>query len=219
MSNPKTPASGADWTRLLNDPDLVSHLGELLQTYREATPDRREQALLETMRKIKTGMGKSAESKLTTSAAETEMVTAPAPSATPPFEPGLFTPTWGQDRRRYPRMKCYVAVELRASNSETPIWGNLANTSIGGAFVETSGLIPPGANVQIGLWLSTGKLWVKGIVLDGTVTVSTPQIGVRVKFTELQPAERETLRQFLKYIESQTKDSSREYGYLAQMKR
>lgn len=216
MSTPKTQAAGADWTHLLNDPDLVSHLGELLQTYREASPSNREQALLETMRKIKAGLGKSSGTEQVQSAAA---ATEPEASAMPPFEPDLFTPNWGQDRRRYPRMKCYVAVEVRISGNEAPIWGNLANTSIGGAFVETSGLIPPGANVQIGLWLSTGKIWVKGIVLSGTVTVSTPQIGVRVKFSQLQPAERETLRQFLKYVENQAKDSRQEYGYVAQMKR
>ena len=46
-------ARGSDWTRLLTDPDLVSHLGKLLQTYREVAPDKRERALLETMREIK----------------------------------------------------------------------------------------------------------------------------------------------------------------------
>src|SRR5438876_12389984 len=54
MSNPK-PATGADWTQLLMDPDLISLLGELLQTYREAAPEKRDQALLAAMRKIKTG--------------------------------------------------------------------------------------------------------------------------------------------------------------------
>ena len=33
--NTKLPPKGSDWTRLLTDPDLVSHLGKLLQTYRE----------------------------------------------------------------------------------------------------------------------------------------------------------------------------------------
>ena len=37
---------GTDWTRLLSDPDLVRHVGKLLQTYREAPPEKREQALL-----------------------------------------------------------------------------------------------------------------------------------------------------------------------------
>jgi len=43
------PPKGSDWTRLLTDPDLVSHLGKLLQTYREVSPEKREQALLVAM--------------------------------------------------------------------------------------------------------------------------------------------------------------------------
>src|SRR5271157_3074305 len=38
----KLPPKGSDWTRLLTDPDLVSHLGKLLQTYREVPAEQRE---------------------------------------------------------------------------------------------------------------------------------------------------------------------------------
>jgi hypothetical protein len=44
---------GTDWTGLLADPDLARNLGKLLQTYRDAAPDRRDQALLAAMREIK----------------------------------------------------------------------------------------------------------------------------------------------------------------------
>jgi hypothetical protein len=234
MSDPKLSVAGEDWTRLLNDPDLASHLGELLQTYREAAPENREKALLETMRKIKHGAGKGAEESSQSSEKGSEKTAGPAEispsnlvaplaptasSTTPPFEPDIFTPSWGQDRRRYPRMKCFVAVEVMVNGATIPVWGNLANTSLGGAFVQTPSPIPPGANVEIGLWLTTGKIWVKGIALNGVVTVSAPQMGIRIKYAELEPAARETLRQFLKYIESQTKGYREEYGYLAQMKR
>src|SRR5579871_2647052 len=46
-------ATGTDWTHILSDPDLVRHVGKLLQAYREAPPDKREAALLEAMREIK----------------------------------------------------------------------------------------------------------------------------------------------------------------------
>ncbi len=49
----KVLSKGSDWTRLLTDPDLVSHLGKLLQTYRDVSPERRETALLQAMREIK----------------------------------------------------------------------------------------------------------------------------------------------------------------------
>jgi hypothetical protein len=142
-----------------------------------------------------------------------------APAATPPFEPDIFTPCWGQDRRRYPRMKCFVAVELRVDGSFTPIWGNLSNTSLGGGFVETITPVPTGVKLEIGLWVANGKIWVKGLVLNGIVTRSNPNFGVRLKFDNMEASERETLRQFLKFVESISKSYQNQQGYLAQMKR
>lgn len=209
-------AAGADWTQLLSDPDLIKHLGKLLQAYRDAPPDKREQALLETMREIK---GTRTDARLPAVPQSPSPQPAPtAPENSPPFEPDIFTPSWGQDRRRYPRLKCFVAVELKLEGSPTPIWGNLSNTSLGGCLVETAGPVPPGASVEIGLWVANGKIWVKGMVLTGTVTRSNPCYGVRVRFADLPPAERQTLREFLKFVESTTKGYHHEHGYLAQIK-
>src|SRR5580704_1513839 len=58
-SKPNT-AAGTDWTGLLADPDLARNLGKLLQTYRDAPPERREEALLAAMREIKQGASRSA---------------------------------------------------------------------------------------------------------------------------------------------------------------
>jgi hypothetical protein len=216
MTETKTHAPGVDWTKLLTDPEIVSHLGELLQSYRDAEPARRNQILLEAMRKIKNSVppAASASPKLF---AEPPVATAPA--ATPPFEPDIFTPCWGQDRRRYPRMKCFVAVELRVDGSPTPVWGNLSNTSLGGGFVETATPVKTGVNLEIGLWVANGKIWVKGLILNGIVTRSNPGFGVRLKFDSMEPSERETLREFLKFVENITKSYQSQQGYLAQMKR
>ena len=60
MSDSDTKAvPGTDWTRLLSDPGLVGHLGTLLQTYREAPADKREEALLAAMREIKSAWRQS----------------------------------------------------------------------------------------------------------------------------------------------------------------
>src|SRR5260370_5396733 len=48
----KQSPKGSDWTRLLTDPDLVSHLGKLLQTYRDVSPEQREAALLRARREL-----------------------------------------------------------------------------------------------------------------------------------------------------------------------
>jgi hypothetical protein len=216
MSKSNSKATGADWTGLLADPDLARNLGKLLQTYRDAPPDRRDQALLAAMREIKQAAGGAANS---TKTAEPEQQPVPAATSVgPPFEPDIFSSNWAQDRRRHPRIKCFVAVELRVNGADAPIWGNLSNTALGGCQVETAVPISGGAKVEIGLWLASGKIWVKGFALNGVVTRSAPAAGVRIRFGEMDPAEKESLRQFLKYVQETTRASNSESTYLQLLK-
>lgn len=224
MSNVKSEAMGTDWTRLLSDPDLVRHVGTLLQAYREAPPEKREETLLKTMREIK--MQAASRKKSAPSSAgdasgidlfeASHPVPTPA-SATPPFQPDVFRPSSADDRRRHPRIKCFVAVELRVDEATTPVWGNLANTSVGGCLVETASPIRAGAKVEIGLWVANGKIWVKGFALSGVVTRSA-SAGVRVRFGNMEPTERESLRQFLRYATEATQNSRSESTYLQMLK-
>src|SRR5579871_946995 len=209
-------ATGTDWTRILSDPDLVRQVGRLLQAYREAPPEKREEALLKAMREVKAeamaGSDREFQANQTPEAV-------PTPSSeTPPFEPDLFSRNWGSDRRTHPRIKCFVAVEIRVDDSPTPLWGNLANTSVGGCLVETASAVRPGAKVEVGLWLANGKIWVKGFALNGIVTRSGRSTGVRVKFDTLAPAERDSLKQFLKFVQDTTRASQSENSYLQLLK-
>jgi hypothetical protein len=221
MSDSKPNAAvGMDWTGLLADPDLARNLGKLLQIYRDAPPERREEALLAALREVKQETCSGADT-----VTSTKLATEPAPqtlpaqtSAIPPFEPDLFSPNWGQDRRRHPRIRCFVAVELRVNDSSAPIWGNLSNTSLGGCQVETSVHIGGGSKVEIGLWVASGKIWVKGLALNGVVTQSAPGTGMRIRFAGMDAAEKEHLRQFLKYVQETTRASKSENSYLQLLK-
>lgn len=213
-------ATGTDWTRILADPDLVRHVGKLLQAYREAPAEKRDQALLDAMREIKAGgsaTGKTAGKSAAIAAPEPRAVATPA-SATPPFEPDLFSPNWGSDRRRHPRIKCFVAVELRVDETPAPIWGNLSNTSVGGCLVETAQPVKPGSKVEIGLWVPNGKIWVKGFALSGVVSRNRQANGIRVNFAGMAPAERDSLREFLKFVQQTTRGAQNENGYFNLLK-
>jgi hypothetical protein len=220
MSNLKRSGTmGTDWTQVLADPDLVRHVGKLLQAYREAAPEKREDALLAAMRKIKA----EAAGGIKPSDARERVAAPPQPvpisaSATPPFEPDVFSPNSLDDRRRHPRIRCFVAVELRVDSTEAPIWGNLCNTSVGGCLVETAHTVKSGARVEIALWLASGKIWVKGFALSGIVTRSAPTAGVRVRFEHMESAERESLRQFLRYVQETTRALRSESSYLQLLK-
>ena len=218
----KLPPKGSDWTRLLTDPDLVSHLGKLLQTYREVPPEQRETALLRAMHEIKDAAIKAREARGNVSVAA-----APAPSAVlhhpepvdeaPPFEPD-FPPQMESDRRRFQRFKCYVAVEIHIEGVEGPVWGNLVNVSRGGCLVETASAVPAGKALEIGLWVTSGKIWVKGVIISGVATRSAPSFGVRVKFSEAELSQKEHLREFLKFVESTARKSQSGKAYVAQLK-
>ena len=220
----KLSPKGSDWTRLLTDPDLVSHLGKLLQTYREVPAELREAALLRAMREIKDAAVKAREAR-----ENAPVAAAPAPPAvlhhpepvneTPPFEPDLFTPQWGSDRRRFQRIKCYVAVEIHIEGVEEPVWGNLANVGRGGCLVETASAVPAGKALEIGLWVSSGKIWVKGVIISGVATRSAPSFGVRVKFSEAELSEKEHLREFLRFVEGTARKAHSGKDYVAQLKR
>jgi hypothetical protein len=209
-------ATGTDWTGLLADPDVARNLGKLLQIYRDSPPETREQTLLAALREIKEN---SANPQSAAKASEPQPRPQPTPASdTPPFEPDIFSANWAQDRRRHPRMKCFVAVELRVDDAETPLWGNLSNTALGGCQVETAAHIHGGAKVEIGLWVATGKLWVKGLALSGVVTRSAPATGVRIRFEGMDAAGKENLRQFLKYVQETTRASTSELSYLQLLK-
>jgi len=219
----KVQPKGSDWTRLLTDPDLVSHLGRLLQTYREVPPEQREAALLRAMGEIKDAAVKAREAKKDAPVAE-----APAPpvvlhspesvAQTPPFEPDLFTPLSESERRRFHRLKCYVAVEIHIEGEENPVWGNLANVSHGGCLVETASVVPAGKALEIGLWVASGKIWVKGVIISGVATRSGSSFGVRVKFSQAELSEKEHLREFLKFVENTARKSHSGQAYVAQLK-
>ena len=222
--NKKLSPKGSDWTRLLTDPDLVSHLGKLLQTYREVRPEQREAALLRSMREIKDAAVRAREAHKNVAVAATPAppVVFPHPEPVdeaPPFEPDLFVPKEaGTDRRRFKRIKCYVAVEINIEGVEEPVWGNLVNVGRGGCLVETASVVPGGKALEIGLWVASGKIWVKGVIISGVATRSTPSYGVRVKFSEAELSEKEHLREFLKFVESTSRKSQSGKAYVAQLK-
>ncbi|MFZ3342790.1 MAG: PilZ domain-containing protein [Terriglobales bacterium] len=217
---------GSDWTRLLTDPDLVSHLSVLLQTYREVSPEKRAAALLEAMRQIKDAANRAREAKANGGAAaampapQTEPLPGPEPiEETPPFEPDLFASTMPADRRRFTRMKCNVAVEIRVEGTYAPIWGNLVNVGRGGCLVETARAVPANKALEIGLWVASGKIWVKGVVINGISSGSTPSAGARVQFSRAQLSEKEHLREFLKFVEGEAHKSQKENDYVAKLRR
>jgi hypothetical protein len=218
MSNPDSPVQNAEWKNLLDEPHLASHMGRLLKLYRETLPETRNQVILAELEKINSAANVSAASPTVRREREEQPrpVATEAP-VTPPFKPDSFTPPAATDRRQSQRMKCFVAVEMRIPGAAGPAWGTLSDASLGGCFVETTAPLENKIHLEIGLWVAEGKIWVKGVTLNGVVTRSKPCLGVRIKFTGLDTEERKALRQFMRSVEAATKQYHHERGYLARL--
>jgi hypothetical protein len=204
MTNSKSnAAAGTDWTGLLADPDLARNLGKLLQIYRDAPPDRREQALLAAMREIKQASNATLTS---TKVAETSQPPLPTQtSAIPPFEPDIFSSNWADKiGGGIPESSASWQSKLRVNDAMLPSGAIFPTPALGGCQVETAAHISGGAKVEIGLWVASGKIWVKGLALNGVVTRSAPAAGVRVRFAGMEAAAKENLRQFLRYVQETT---------------
>jgi hypothetical protein len=99
-----------------------------------------------------------------------------------------------RERRRWPRVKCSVSVELRAKG-EPVIWGKASDLSQGGCFIEMPIPLHNGISFDIALWLGEAKLH-----LQGQVVSVQPGFGNGVRFLALTSEHQAHLRQFLETL-------------------
>src|SRR6202007_125545 len=85
-----------------------------------------------------------------------------------------------KDRRANPRMKCRVTIELQTEAGGVPLFANLTDISMGGCFVETSTILSPGSQINLGFSMDDPSLSVEGVILR-----LDPGTGVAVQFKEM----------------------------------
>jgi len=100
-----------------------------------------------------------------------------------------------KNRRLFPRMKCRVTIELHPNESEAPVLGNLIDVSLGGCYVETSALLPPGSKLKVIFSIDDGRLQA-----EGSVVRIDPGLGIAVQFNEMGRDERDRMHRVLEYV-------------------
>ncbi|HET9406251.1 MAG TPA: diguanylate cyclase [Candidatus Sulfotelmatobacter sp.] len=111
-----------------------------------------------------------------------------------------------KDRRVHPRLKCRVAIELQAGETGTPVFGSLTDVSLGGCFVETSEIVPPGTKLRIGFSMDDGSLWAEGVVAR-----IDPGSGIAVQFREVNREGREKMFKIIEYVQKTTEFYNNRY--------
>lgn len=102
--------------------------------------------------------------------------------------------TPASDRRKSPRVRCDVSVELRPQGASV-IWGKASDLSIGGCFVEMPAPLPVNSPLEVFLWLNQTK-----VRLQGSVASAAPGFGIGVRFLNVNPQDRELLSSFVRVL-------------------
>ena len=123
----------------------------------------------------------------------------PLPQAAPdPYVPARVT-----DRRRFPRFECKASVEVRLQSSGSPVRGNLVDLSLGGCYIEMMIPLPVSTQLDLVIWLESGKL-----ATPGLVTSSHAGFGVGVNFIGMGKPERLMLEQYLAQQAAQSRPAA-----------
>jgi hypothetical protein len=108
-----------------------------------------------------------------------------------------FRPEVRGERRKSPRVKCDVPVEVRPED-EANMWGKASDISLGGCFVEMPIPLKPDTKFEIALWIGETK-----VRLRAEVASTAPGFGIGVRFVNVGTGERELLA---KHIDALAKE-------------
>ena len=96
-----------------------------------------------------------------------------------------------QERRRYPRVKVKIPVELHLS-AGTPQRTSIEEISVCGCYIETMFTFEVSTRVDLVIWLNQEKVTAKGIVVN-----RYPQVGNGIDFVTMAPQDRLKLSDFI----------------------
>jgi diguanylate cyclase (GGDEF)-like protein len=102
-----------------------------------------------------------------------------------------------KNRRLYPRVRGRLTTEISGKDQEHPMLGIVTNLSLGGCYVETSGLLLPGAQLKL-----TFSHEHTNVSMDSEVVRMDMGIGAALKFSEATHDVRAALQRILEQLAS-----------------
>jgi hypothetical protein len=105
-----------------------------------------------------------------------------------PFTGIALTP----ERRRYPRHRVQVQLELHQEGSDVPIRLVTTDLSRNGCYVESNMTLSVGTKIEARLWLGG-----TGITVHGRIVTAHPQFGNGIMFLDYDGDSEQRLREFL----------------------
>ena len=110
-----------------------------------------------------------------------------------------------KNRRMHVRTKCRSTVEIQPE-SGSPVFGTLTDISVGGCYLETSAVLPPGSKLKILISDKGSQL-----TAEGTVTRMDLGLGVAVQFKEQNREDRNQMNRMLNAVQDNTLSYENQY--------
>ncbi len=104
-----------------------------------------------------------------------------------------------KNRRQHARLKCRVTIEVHPDAASGPLFANLTDISLGGCYVETSAIVPPGTELKLIFSVDDGQLHAAG-----TVARIDPGMGLAVQFKELNREDKDKMHRILEFVQNST---------------
>ena len=96
------------------------------------------------------------------------------------------------ERRKHPRFKASVPVEIHSPFSDTPLHCTTSDISLGGCYVENMYTYPVGTPLELKLYVNDDTL-----LIVAKVVTCYPQVGNGIDFEKILPEDEAQLRAFL----------------------
>ena len=103
-----------------------------------------------------------------------------------------MTPDSSQERRRYPRVKSAIPLELHHLGNSAPVRVMTSEISLSGCYIETMFTLEIGTNLDLVLWVEGRKILAKGVI-----ATCYPQVGNGIDITEMDATDRAKLEAFI----------------------
>jgi len=99
------------------------------------------------------------------------------------------------DRRRYPRVKAKIPVELLPMGTTAPMRTATDEISLCGCYIESMFTMDVGTKLQITFSLDQSKTTAVGII-----ATKYPQVGNGIDFVSMEPQDRLMLHDFISHL-------------------
>jgi len=122
--------------------------------------------------------------------------------------------------RRHPRVKCFLAVQLRPADDQILRLGKLSDVSLGGCGVEAANMVNIGTNVALCPLATDGTLWIQGVVVNVRVAEFGAGYHIGVRFLEGDAsAPTQNVQEFVRFVEETATRQDLQETYLGRLTR